>query len=80
MDTSTNQQLTPSTFCVLCALDKSLRTGVIARKKGMTAMWDEWGVRIPVTVLQVPFERQGYLKHSGAQEDLKQDKNSARIG
>jgi len=33
--------------------DNSQRTGVIAKKMGMTGIWDKWGSKHALTVLQV---------------------------
>lgn len=49
---SFSSQATPAEWTV-----DSIRTGVIAKKKGMTSIWSETGVRLPVTVLQVEKKR-----------------------
>lgn len=46
---------TPTTNAVPKWSPNSIRIGLIARKRGMTSMYDDNGVRVPVTVLQVRF-------------------------
>ncbi|RKP10067.1 translation protein [Thamnocephalis sphaerospora] len=49
---------------------ESRRTGVIALKIGMTALWDEWGVRHPVTVLKLDNVQVIQARPSAEQEGM----------
>ena len=54
------------------------RTGVIARKRGMTALWDQNGRRWPVTVLQL--DKVQVVRHSPPPANDKKGLHSLQIG
>lgn len=54
------------------------RTGVIARKRGMTAVWDSTGRRWPVTVLQLDSVQ--VVRHQPPSESDKAGLHSLQIG
>lgn len=54
------------------------RTGVIARKRGMTALWDQEGRRWPVTVLQL--DKVQVVRHTPPPANDKKGLHSLQIG
>ncbi|KAJ2145211.1 hypothetical protein IW136_001057 [Coemansia sp. RSA 678] len=63
---------------------QSRHLGVIARKKGMSGIWEEWGMRVPVTVLQldkvrvVSIIKTSSLDHLRLQIECSEHKNTTK--